>query len=329
MSNRRKLIIALGASALSVPFAFAQQQNKVWRIGYLDFGFRKATMDSGRYAAFIDGLRELGYVEGRNLAIEARFAEGNTDRLNEYAAELVRQKVDLLLTAGSETNLAVRRATTTIPVIVIATADPVHDGYAASLARPGSNFTGMTNGQVDTVQKLVELLTVAAPKLKRVAVLTTPTSYSGPAMLLQVQAAAGQMGKQIVPIYARTPEEIERGFATMVRERIDAIVILANAFMLAQRAQIAALAFKHRLPSIYPQWSYAEAGGLMSYGADTNDNARRAGIFVDKILKGTKPGDIPFEQPTRYYLVINRKTANALGIKLTSELLTRADRVIE
>ena len=229
----------------------------------------------------------------------------------------------------TSTLFAFPRATTTIPVVVMVTTDPVHDGYAASLARPGSNFTGMTNGQVDTVQKLVELLTVAAPKLKRVAVLTTPTSYSGPAMLLQVHAAAGQIGKQVVPIYARTPEEIERGFATMVRERIDALVILANAFMLAQRAQIAALALKHRLPSIYTQPSYAEAGGLMSYGADINDNARRVGIFVDKILKGAKHGDIPFEQPKRYYLVVNRKTANALGIKPTNELLARADKVIE
>jgi putative ABC transport system substrate-binding protein len=330
MNKRRKLIVALGAGVLVVPFrAFAQQQGKVWRLGYLRFGSRQSDVDSGLYAALIEGLRERGYVEGKNLAIDARYAEGNTNRLNEFAAELVRQKVDVILTAGSETSLAVRRATTTIPVVVTVTTDPVQDGYAASLARPGSNFTGMANGQVDTVQKLVELLIVAAPKLKRIAVLTTPTSYSGPAMLLQVQAAAGQMGKQAVPIHARTPEEIERGFATMVRERVDAVIILANAFMFAQRAQIAALALKHRLPSIYTQQQYPEAGGLMSYGADTNDNYRRAGIFVDKILKGTKPGDIPFEQPTRYYLVVNRKTANALGIKPTNELWARADKIIE
>lgn len=329
-STRRKLLLALGASVLAAPFgSFAQQQGKVWRIGFLDFGSRQSLVDSGRYAALVDGLRERGYVEGRNLVLEIRHADGKMDRLDEFAAELVRQKVDLILTAGSETSLAARRATTTIPIVVMVTTDPVHDGYAASLARPGGNMTGMTNGQVDTVQKLVELLTVAAPKLKRIAVLTTPTSFSGPSMLLQVQAAARKIDKQVLPLNARTPEEIERSFGMMAREHADALVILANAFLHSQRAQIAALALKHRLPSIYAQATYAEAGGLMSYGADINDNARRAGIFVDKILKGAKPGDIPFEEPTRYYLVVNRKTANALGIKPTNELLARADKVIE
>ena len=182
----------------------------------------------------------------------------------------------------------------------------------------------------DTVQKLVELLIVAVPKLKRIAVITNPTNaVVHPPLLLRVQAAARQTGKQVLPVSVRTPEEIERGFATMARERIDAVIILLDPFLFQQRTQIAALALKHRLPSIYPRSQYAEAGGLMSYGADYNDNFRRAGIFVDKILKGAKPGDIPFEQPTRYYLVINRKTANALGIKLTNELLARADKVIE
>ena len=330
MNNRRKLIVALGAGALVVPFgSFAQQQGKIWRLGYLDLGSRQSMVDSGRYAALIEGLRERGYVEGKNLVLDVRHADGKTDRLDEFAAELVRQKVDLIMTAGSETSIAARRATTTIPIVVTVTTDPVHDGYAATLSRPGGNLTGMTNGQVDTVQKLVELLTIAAPKLKRIAVLTNPTSFSGLSMLLEVQAAARQIGRQVLPLSASTPEEIERSFGMMAREHVDALVIPTNAFLLSQRAQIAALALKHRLPSIYPQQQYAEAGGLMSYGSDTNDNFRRAGIFVDKILKGAKPGEIPFEQPTRYYLVINRKTANALGVKITGELLTRADKVIE
>jgi len=328
MNNRRRFIIAIGASAFAAPLV-AQEQRKTWRLGYLDLGSSQSMADSGRYAALMEGLRERGYVEGRNLVLEVRHAEGRMNRLQEFAAELVRQQVDLILTAGSEASIAARRATTTIPIVVMVTTDPVHDGYATSLKRPGGNLTGMTNGQVDTVQKLVELLTIAAPRLKRIAVLNNPTSFSGPSMLLQVQAAARGIRKQVLPLSASTPEEIERSFGMMAHEQVGALLILANSFMLSQRAQIAALALKHRLPSIYTQPAYPEAGGLMSYGADTNNNARRAGVFVDKILKGAKPGDIPFEQPTRYYLVVNRKTANALGIKLNNELLARADKVIE
>jgi putative ABC transport system substrate-binding protein len=223
----------------------------------------------------------------------------------------------------------VQRATTTIPIVVTTVVDPVGDGFAANLARPGSNITGMSSGFEDTVQKLLELLILAIPKSKRVAVITNPGNRIHAPLLLRIQAAAKQAGKQVVPVNVRTPEEIESGFATMVRERIDAVIILIDGLAFQQRAQIAGLALKHRLPSIYSQPQYAEVGGLMSYGSDTTDNFRRVGIFVDKILKGAKPRDIPFEQPTRYYLVINRKTANALGVKISQELLLRADRVIQ
>jgi putative ABC transport system substrate-binding protein len=187
----------------------------------------------------------------------------------------------------------------------------------------------MTTGNDDTAQKLVEFLLVAAPKLKRFAVISNTSVSTHPPLVQRVQAAAKQAGKHVVPIGVRTPQDIERGFATIARERADAVIILADSFLLSQRAQLAELALKYPLPSIYPQQQYAEAGGLLSYGGNFNDNFRRAGIFVDKIFKGAKPGDIPFEQPTRYYLVINRKTANALGIKITGELLARADKVIE
>ncbi len=330
MNNRRKLIVALGASALTAPLAsFAQQQSRVWRLGYLDFGSRLSMVDAGRYAALMQGLREYGYVEGKNIVLEARYADGNKDRLDGLAAELVRQKVDLILSTGTVASHAAQRATATIPIVVVVTTDPVGDGFAVSLARPGRNITGMSGGAEDTVQKPFELLSVAVPKLKRVAVITNPASSSHPPQLLRIQAAARQSGKQVLPVGVRTPDEIERGFATMARERIDAVIILADAFLFQQRTQIAGLALKRRLPSIYAGAGYSEIGGLMSYGSDTNDNFRRAGIFVDKILKGAKVGEIPFEQPTRYYFVINRKTANALGIKLTNELLTRADKVIE
>jgi putative ABC transport system substrate-binding protein len=216
-----------------------------------------------------------------------------------------------------------------MPIIFIGTSDPVREGFAVSLARPGGNMTGMTTGNDQIAQKLLELLILVVPKLSRIAVVTNPANTGHTPRLMQVQAAAKQLGKQVFPISARTADEIERSFATMARKRIGAVIILADVLFSTQHAQIAAFALKHRLPSIYPRAEYAEAGGLMTYGTDLNDNYRRAGIFVDKILKGAKPGDIPFEQPTRYYLEINRKTANALGIKLNNEMLTRADKVIE
>ena len=330
MNNRRKLVLALGASALASPLSsLAQPAPKVWRLGYLDLGSRKSLVDSGRFAALIEGLREQGYAEGKNFSLEARYADGNADRLDGFAAELVRQKIDLLLSTGNPASRAARRATATIPIVVTVITDPVGEGFAASLARPGGNITGMSTGVEDTVLKLVELLSVAVPTLKRIAVITNPASSSHTPMLSRIEVAARQSGKQVLEVSVRTPAEIERGFATMARERIDAVISLPDAFLLQQRAQIAGLALKHRLPSINPFTAYAESGGLMSYGVDLNDNFRRAGIFVAKILKGAKPGDIPFEQPTRYYLVINRKTANALGVKITGELLTRADKVIE
>ena len=330
MNNRRKLVIALGAGALAAPFTlFAQQQGKVWRLGYLDFGTRQSMVDSGRHAALIEGLRERGYIEGKNIVIDARYADSDARRMGEITAELVQENVDLILALGAVEAQPAQRATSRIPIVVVTTTDPVGNGFAATLARPGGNITGMSSGVEDTAQKLVELLIVAVPKLKRIAVLTRSTNVAHPRLLQQIQAAARKAGKQVLQLDAHTPEEIERRFATMVRERVDAAIIPPDPFLFSRRTQIAGLALKHRLPTICPYPEYTEAGGLMNYGSDRNDNFRRAGIFVDKILKGEKPGDIPFEQPTRYYFVINRRTANALGVKLNNELLARADKVIE
>ena len=286
-------------------------------------------MERGGYGALTQGLRDLGYDERKNFVFEERYADGVSDRLDGLAAELVRLKVDLILSQGTPAHHAAQRATSTIPIVVISDNDPVRSGLAASLARPGGNITGMSIGGTEVVQKLVELLITALPKLSRIAVLTNPANASHPTMQLRVQAAAQQSGKQILPVGVRTAEDIERGFATMARERADAVIILLDGFLVQQRKQIAELALKHRLPSIYPLPGYAELGGLMSYGSDLTDNYRRAALFVDKILKGANPGDLPFEQPTRYYFEINRKTANALGVKIPQELLMRADKVIE
>jgi putative ABC transport system substrate-binding protein len=329
VNNRRKVIVALGAGAVLAPcFSFAQPA-KIRRFGFLGFSSRQTTVDTGRYGALIEGLGKLGYIEGSNFVLEARYADGNAGRLDGLAAELVRLKVDLILSQGTPAHHAAQRATGTIPIIVIAENDPVSSGLAASLARPGGNITGMSSGGTEVVQKLVELLITALPKLSRFAVLTNPDNSSHPTMLLRVQAAAKQKGKQVVSVGARTAEDIERGFSTMARERTDALIILLDGFLVQQRHQIAELALKHRLPSIFPTSGYAEISGLMSYGSDQIDNYRRAGIFVDKILKGAKPGELPFEQPMRYYFEINRKTANALGVKVSPEILLRADKVIE
>ena len=334
MNIRRKLIAALiacpGAGALTLPFAVrAQQAPKVRRIAYLDYGSHQSMIDAGRMKALMQGLAGFGYVEGRHFVFDARYADGQVERLDRFAAELVAQKPDVIVATGAPTSQAAKRATALIPIVVTTTADPVADGLAATLARPGGNVTGMSSGGGETVQKLVELLIVAVPKIKRVAVLTNPANVRSADDLVQVLAALRTKNREALEVRARTPQEIEQAFATMLRERAGGVVIPIDGFMLQQRAQIAALALKHRLPSIYPTPNYPEAGGLMSYGSDIVDNFRRAAIFVDKIFKGAKPGDLPFEQPTHYTLVLNRKTADALGIKVSNELLLRADRVIE
>ena len=334
MNIRRKLIAVLIAApaggALTLPFAVrAQQAPKVRRIAYLDYGSRQSMIDAGRMTALMQGLAGFGYVEGKHFVFDARYAEGKVESLERFAAELVAQKPDIILATGTPASRAAKRATALIPIVVIVTADPVADGLAATLARPGGNVTGMSSGGGETVQKLVELLIVAVPKIKRVAVLTNPANGRSADDLAQLLEALRKTGRSALPVRASTAAEIEQAFAAMTRDRAEGVVIAIDGFMLQQRAQIAALALKHRLPSIYPTPNYPEAGGLMSYGSDITDNFRRAAIFVDKIFKGRKPGDLPFEQPMRYALVLNRKTADALGVKVSNELLLRADREIE
>ena len=330
MITRRRVVIALGAGALAAPLAsFTQQQPKIWRIGHLEFGSRQLSLDTGRHSAFLQGMRELGYAEGKHFIFEARYADGNSDRLDGFAAELARLKADVILTIGTPASHAAQRATPAIPIVVVAAADPVRDGFAESLARPGGNITGLSSGSGEIVQKWVELLITMIPKLSRVAVLLNPANSAHSHMQLSVQTALRQTGRQVLPMSARSPDDIERGFAAMARERADAVIILPDSAFSAQLKQIAGLALKHRLPSIAQASLFAEAGSLLAYGFDINDSLRRAATFVDKILKGAKPGELPFELPTRYYLVVNRKTAQVLGITIPNEILLRADKVIE
>lgn len=330
MNNRRKLVIALGAGLLTAPLtAFAQAQGNAARIGFLYFGSRQSAMETGRYAAFAQAMRDLGYVEGKNLTIESRFAEGSSDQVPALIAETVKSKVDVIVATGSATYRVLRLATTTIPIVITVTVDPVAEGFAASMAHPGGNITGLTDTAADLNPKLLELLTATVPKLTRVGVLMHPNNTSHPTQLKNLLLVAQKLGIQIVIAEAGTVDTIANSFALFVRERTRAFIALNDTFFVQQAQKIATLAVEHRLASISAYYEYAAMGGLMNYGADLSDNFRRAATYVDKILKGAKPGDLPFEQPTRYHLVINRKTAKALGLTIPQSLLIMADKVIQ
>jgi ABC-type uncharacterized transport system substrate-binding protein len=330
LNPRRQVLIALGLGALAVPLgSLAQHQGKVWRIGFFYFGSRQSATESGRYSAFLQGMQELGYVEGKHYVVEARFAEGKDELVPGLAAEFVRSKIDVIVATGTAVYAALKRSASTIPVVITVTADPIGDGFAESLARPGGNFTGLSAGNVELVPKQIELLRMTVPKLARVAMLWNPANPGHPSRISAMRAIAQKAGIRALPVEGRSYEQIERGFSEMTRERAQAVVVLNDTFFVQQYVQIAALASKHRLPSIYGAVEYAESGGLMGYGQNVVDNFRSAATFVDKILKGAKPGELPFEQPMRLQLVINRRTAKVIGLAIPRELLLRADRVIE
>ena len=328
MSNRRKLVNALGAGALIAPLAcFAQQQrSKVARIGLLE-----ATSASSRAKereALIARLRELGLVEGKNILIEYRWADGKYERLPALAAELVQMKVDVIV-ASANAIRAAQQATTTIPIVMVTTADPVGSGFIASLARPGGNITGLSSISVDVSSKYVELLRAAVPELSRVAVLVNPDHTIHPDFLKRIQATAKTNSVTISPVEASTASQIEAAFSAMKQERAGALIVLPDPFFSAQARRIAELAAQQRLPTMFSTREPVESGGLMSYGRNSAEQYYRAATYVDKILKGAKPGELPVEQPTKIELVINLKTAKAIGLTIPQELLLRADKVIE
>ncbi len=328
-STRRKLLIALGAGLLAAPLvSLAQQQGKVWRVGFLA-ARHVDSLDSDMFSAFPRGMRELGYVEGKNLMIEWRSAEGKYERLPELAVKLVQLKVDVIVAAGAPAISAAQKATTTIPIVMGTSGDPVGTGFVKSLARPGGNITGLSDISSDLGAKLLDLLRSTVPRLSHVAVLTNPGNSSHATILMSIQAGARSAGAKILHLAARTSQEIENAFSIMVRENARALIATADPFFNVQTRQIAELAAKHRLPSISGFLPYVEAGGLMSYGPDFSDNFRRAAVYVDKIFKGAKPGDLPVEQPIKFELLINRKTAKMLGLTIPQSLLISADKVIE
>jgi putative tryptophan/tyrosine transport system substrate-binding protein len=334
--RRRRVLLSMAAwvvclGGLGAPHGvLAQQPGKVWRIGFLGSRSRSTPANpDAYYDAFVDGLRELGYAEGKNLVIEWRFADGKYELLPALAAELVRWNPDVIVTQATPATDALKHATGTIPIVFIAVGDPVGRGFATTLAKPGGNTTGTSVMDVDLIPKHLELLKTMVPELSRVAALVNPGNAAQPAMLKSARTTALQIGVSILPVEARTPEEVERGFAAMKRDHADGVLILVDPFFIGQRRQIAGLAARNRLPSMFDHREAVQAGGLMSYGPNLTDSYRHTATYVDKILKGAKPGELPIEQPNRIHLAINRKTANVLGLTIPQELLLRTDEVIE
>jgi len=326
-SQRRRILLRalLCSVALPAPFASLAQQPKVWRIGFL----ASDSSSTRVYDGFQQGMSELGYIQGRNCSIAWRFADGRYERLPSLAAELVRLNVDIMVAGTALSVQAAHLATATIPIVMVAVPDPIGEGFATSLSRPGGNITGLTNIVTEISVKHLELLRIAVPKLARVAVLINPHNPSDSLILEQIQGAAFSIGVKVFPAEAGTAKQIEAGFAAMIRERTQALIVAADSYFDVQRDQIAKLAIEDRLPAISSNREMTEAGGLMSYGQDLGEHYRRAATYVDKILKGAKPGDLPIEQPTVLRLIINSKTAKALGLAVPRELVLRAERVIE
>jgi len=326
--NTLGLIVMLAASLFLAPLASAAQQaGKVYRIGVLER--ISMALNAANFGAFRQGLRELGYVEGQNVVIEYRSADGRDERFPDLATELVRLQVDLILTRGTPAALAAKNATGTIPVVISAVGDPVGSGIVASLAHPGGNVTGLSALNIEIYAKRVELLGELVPRVARIAGLFNMSNPVLPLQWKQVEMAARSLGVQPQLLDVRNPEDLGRAFDAAIRQRAAALVVGLDTLTQANHRAIVDLAAKHRLPAIYAAREFVDAGGLIAYGVSFPHLYHRAASFVDKILKGTKPADLPVEQPMKFELVINLKTAKALGLTIPPTLLFQADEVIQ
>jgi putative tryptophan/tyrosine transport system substrate-binding protein len=317
--------------AIAFTFAFggassAQQTTKVPQIGYL--GGVSLSANTARHEAFRQGLRELGYVEGKNIAIDWRSADGKLERLPGLAAEMVRVKVDAIVTSGASATRAAKEAANTIPIVMTNDPDPVGDGIVPSLARPGGNITGLSSLAPELNGKRLEILREVIPKLSRLAVLRVSTN-SAVGQVKELELAAKAFGVELQYLDVLDSKNIETTFGAVSKWRADGVLVLSGGIISAQRGQIAGLAVKNRLPVIYHESRYVQAGGLLAYGVNLSDLDRRAATYVDRILKGAKPADLPVEQPTKFELFINLKTAKQIGVTIPSSVLARADRVIK
>jgi len=313
------MLFALGS------FAEAQQPKKVHRIGYLTVAYQ-----ASRIEAFRKGLRELGYVDGQNTFIEERPAAGVYERLPDLAADLIRLKVDLILSGGTSATRVAQKATSTTPIVMAnSTDDPVNAGLVSSLARPGGNITGLTSISTELSGKRLELLKELLPKASRVAVLLNPDNPRNVSRLKELEVAARGIGMTLQVLVVRSPNDLENAFRSAVKGRTDALNVVTDALFSTHRTSIVDLATKNRLPAMYDRDDFVEAGGLMTYGVDLDDLYRRASYYADKILRGAKPADLPVEQPTKFELVINLKTAKEIGVAIPPQVLARADKVIK
>lgn len=323
--SRRALLQAVVGGVLGAPLtAAAQPAGKVARLGVLLFG---TPGDNPNLTAFLEGLRDLGYVEGRNLALEYRYADGRPERLGELARQLVSVKPDVVVALGGDVVPFVARATATVPIVMLTSDDPVEAGTIASFARPGGNLTGVAFVSAETAGKRLEFLKEAVPSLTRAAVLWNPDHPDGEHR--NTEAAAHVLGIRVQSLEVRRPDEFEAAFQGAVRERAESLLVASSRLMNANRSRILAFAATHRIPLVTGWGPWARAGSLMSYGPDLDILVRRAATHVDKILKGAKPAELPVEQPTKYELVINLKTAKALGLTIPPSLLGRADQIIQ
>jgi putative ABC transport system substrate-binding protein len=326
--DRRAFISAVTGGLLAAPLATeAQQAGKVHRIGFL--GNSTPTLEANLVRPFRDGFRDLGYVEGRDLVIEYRWAEGQYERFPALIAELIALKVDVIVTAGTPAALAVRRASTTIPLVMVAVGDPVGSGLVKSLAHPGGTLTGLVSIAPDLEGKRLQLLTEVVPRLSFVAFLLNPANAFHVTSEKQARAAAKASNLKVEFFPVRAEPEFDRAFQAMSSKRPGALIMLADRLFLHHRARIVEFAARNRLPTVYAYRELVEAGGLMSFGPSYPDMHRRAAYFVDRILKGAKPAELPMEQPSKFELIINLKTAKALGLAIPPSLLQRADQVIE
>ena len=328
--RRREFIKVIAGSAAAAAWpvaARAQQHSTVPRIGYL-FSFTRAEGEH-LWQACRQGLRDLGYVEGQNIILEPRLAEGHNERLPKLAADLVQIKVDVIVAAATPASRAAKAATSTIPIVFVAVGDPVKAGLVATLARPGGNITGLSLLTSDLSGKRLSLLMETVPKVSRVGILMNPDNPISAIFLEETKLAARQLGAELQPLDARGPKEIEQAFAVAADQRVDAVIVFDDPVLWSYRAQIVALAAARKIPAVYGYRDFVDQGGLMSYGPDRPDQYRRTAIYVDKILKGAKPSDLPIEQPTKFELIVNRKTAKSLGIELPASVIVGANEVIE
>ena len=326
MINRRRFIGTLAGGLLASPIAtFAQQATKVARIGFLGSSAPPPEL----LATLRGGLRERGYVEGSNLALEVRWTDGSFDALPALANELARSRVDLILAWATPATLAAKRATPSIPIVFFGVSDPVGSGLVESLARPGGNVTGVTNIAKDLMARQVQMLVQIAPGLRRIAIMGNPTNLSSHGQQTEAEAAARALGITPLVVSVREPDRIVPALADAVGQGADGLVVLPDPAFLTRRREIADMALERRLPSIYARREAVQAGGLVAYGASLDDQIGRATVYADRILKGARPAELPVEQPTKLELVINRKTAKALGLTIPQSLLLQADEVIQ